>query len=188
MIAILAMISVPIYSTYILRSKTAEVPPNLQAMVNGQLAFIERPRIDLAGLELYTCYVTSINRHPRMGVMLTPLAVSWSTPAPPASFALVNFAPSGNVYYSYSMDSRSDTGSFVQQPSADGYCLEGVGDGFADLSIQTLRVRAIGDLDGDSTSPIETITPQTMGRYARVITTVNGEPTVGPLISQFDYE
>lgn len=193
-LVILASVAVPAYQSYILRARTAEAPVNLQNIVNGELAFLEKPRINKAdGTELRTCWVTSSNRHPyQMNQRPLPQAKGWNAPdAPPAAFNVVGFRPSGSVFYSYSMDNRPNlTDAFDPAVgNVQGYCLDGdAGTHDTDLTTQGLRVRAVADLDGDLSAGGEGDLTNRVGRYARFITMANSIPVAGPLFSSNEYE
>ena len=191
LLAVLTAIAVPAYNTYVLRARTAEAPTHLQTLVNLELAWIEKPRLsDVDGTELYSCWVTSDNRRPTiLGNSLPATPSAWGAPNSPLdAFDILGFSPAARVYYSYSLDARTDTGIYVKQNSADGYCKDGLGVGNNGMTNQPLRARAIGDLDGDGTSSVEGVDFGRIARFVRIITAANGIPEAGPLLTENPYE
>jgi prepilin-type N-terminal cleavage/methylation domain-containing protein len=62
-LGILAAVAIPAFLNYIQRAKTAEIPPLMKAMVDGQAAFYQRPRGAADGTDQFPCVLRTDGSH-----------------------------------------------------------------------------------------------------------------------------
>jgi len=94
-IGILAAVAIPAFLNYIARSKTAEAPNMLKNITEASVGFYSRPRVNVTGLELASCFLGS-DESPENAP--TAAKRPWtSTP----NCDTLGVSASTNVYYTY---------------------------------------------------------------------------------------
>lgn len=176
-LGILAAVAIPAFVNYIARAKTSEVSGVLKNLVDGEVGYVQRPRVDTTGAELRRCW--------RVVDAMTPTTPgtgkqTWAPGAiASATFNDLGFASAAPVQYSYGIDATINvTGAFTAQADANGYCQSATYAPGADLTTQQLRVVAQGDIDGDAT----------LSRFARYMLLSNGIPQANALVFQSELE
>ncbi len=179
-IGILAAVAIPAFVNYIARSKTAEASQLLKSITEGEVGYIQRPRIDGSGTELYRCWQTSANQYPVITASLDGVKDSWNGAAAPASFGILGFGAGAPVLYTYGMDAQATAAAgFSAQANGNGYCQDSTtATGSANITNESLRVIANGDTDNDDV----------LAAFARIITYANGLPSAGNLASDNELE
>ncbi len=179
-IGILAAVAIPAFINYINRSKTAETSNIIGSIVNGEIGFIQRPRINPTGTEEYRCWATNATQQPRTTANLSAAKVGWGAAVAVAEgFNMIGFSSGSALLYTYGMDAQAAVGdAFTAQADADGYCDDAAATGSADITNQSLRVNAKGDVDGDDT----------IAHFMRVLSYANGVPTAGGMATSNELE
>lgn len=62
-LGILAAVAIPAFLNYIARARTAEIPPLLKAIVDGEAAFYQRPRVEPDGDDAIACILITGSSH-----------------------------------------------------------------------------------------------------------------------------
>ncbi|MBI3015652.1 MAG: prepilin-type N-terminal cleavage/methylation domain-containing protein [Candidatus Tectomicrobia bacterium] len=139
-IGILAAIAIPNFLRYQLKAKTAEAKVNLGAIKTSEESY--RAENDI--------YFPAAASPAVAGVDTAKLAFVTN-----AGFTAIGFAPSGNVYYSYAVDSAAAS----QAALADGGGFAAAtGAGGTTAPLLGYTATATGDLDGDNANQIYGLT------------------------------
>jgi len=124
-IGILASVSIPVFTKYIKKSKTAESSLNLRKIYDGEVAYIQEEHTDSSGGVILKQFVSA---PPTPGTIpgINKTVGDWS----PQAWSDLKFSPDGPVQYQY----------------------EATAEGTENASAFTAY--AVGDLDGDGSTSI----------------------------------
>ena len=187
-IGILAAVAIPAFLNYIARSKTAEVPNMLKNIVDAEIGFATRPRIDPAnGNELNPCFLAA-DQHPAIATTVNTKS-NWTGTD---SYNTLGVASSGSVYFSYGVVGTANGTSGVTYAPDGGYGSTGEGAGIcvvtnldyasAAMGADTnyLGAIAVGNLGGDA---------GTYSLYQRILRTdASSRPAATAMITEAELE
>ena len=177
--ATLAAVAIPAYRSYVMRSRTGEAPGMVMELARLELEYWAKPHVDSAtGAARFPCYqatspdisVGGSSFHPARNFNdLHAGPLYWTggpNGAPPRGFDFIGFNPSGLLSYTYGLVAGPALGVNTN------YCYNSdVGGAIAAADGQQLTVKAVGDLDEDSSA----------ARLDRQFTIVGGQPRMGAL-------
>ena len=139
-IGILAAIAIPNFLSYQKKAKTSEAKVNLGAIRTSEESY-------KAENDAY------LNCAAYPGAAPTSAKQSWVV-ADSGGFNTIGFAPSGNVYYQYAVD----TAAASQAALADGFAGAATGAGPVAAPVLGFKATAEGNLDGDAATQIYGVT------------------------------
>ena len=184
-VGVLSAVAIPAFATYIARSKTAEVAEILKSIVDAEVSFFQKPRIDLAGLEQNPCY---------LAVAQTPNVVANSSKqawgAGRGNFTNIGVQVAGAVQYRYGVVAARGNGfpgltspGVIQRVGAaagiQGVCANTFETSGAVSGTGTpLMAVALGDVDGDGV----------YSSFSRMLGFNASTPTTGNLIINNELE
>ncbi len=188
-IGILAAVAIPAFINYVTRSKTAEVPNMLKNIVEANIGFATRPRINPAnGDELNPCFLSS-GIYPGLPAVNT--RTPWdATAAGAANLSALGVASSAPTYFGYGVVATAADAAVVYDadggyaaPAADGtgLCITVTGAPAAAPAADQNYASAIavGNLGGGA---------DVFSLYQRVLMFNNSVPSAQGMISQAELE
>ncbi len=177
-LGILASVAIPAFVNYINRSKTSEISTMFKSMVEGEISYVQRPRISAAGVELERCWAavdTTAKQFPAGAPGSTKAA--WGINQPWA-FNAIGFSAASSVLYRYSLETAPLAAAFSGNTLAAGIC-QAEGDAPpAPMAAQNINVRAQGDVDNDAT----------LSYFIRILSVSGGIPSATALLTQSELE
>ncbi len=177
-LGILAAVAIPAFVNYINRSKTSEISTMFKSMVEGEVGYVQRPRISAAGAELERCWAavdTTAKQFPAGAPGSAKAA--WGVNQPWA-FNAIGFSAASPVLYRYSLETAALAAAFAGNALATGICQAETDAPAAAMTNQTINVRAQGDVDGDAT----------ISYFLRGLSMTGGVPSAGALQTQSELE
>jgi type IV pilus assembly protein PilA len=178
-LGILAAVAIPAFVNYINRSKTSEISTMFKSMVEGEVGYVQRPRIlATTGAETERCWA-AVDTTAKQFPAGTPgsAKAAWGVNQPWA-FNAIGFSAASPVLYRYSIETAALAAAFAGNALATGICQAETDAPAAAMTNQTINVRAQGDVDGDAT----------ISYFLRTLSMTSGVPSAGALVTQSELE
>lgn len=193
-IGILAAVAIPAFINYVTRSKTAEVPNMLKNIVEANIGFATRPRIDPAdGNERPPCFL-SATIYPALNDAVNTRQEWDSTSEDAANFSALGVASSAPTYFSYQIVptpannqavAYAATGEYGDAQDGNGICTTVDAANTAPAGGNVLSALGIGNLSGAAGGEDA---PATYSLYQRVLAFTNNVPSAQGMITNAELE
>ena len=190
-IGILAAVAIPAFTTYVARSKTAETANMLKNIVEANIGFATRPRIDAAtGNERPPCFLAA-TIYPAKSATTNTRQTWDSTAAAAANFSALGIASSAPTYFSYQIVNTpaanqavayQSNGTYTDPTTAGaGICIAVDSDNTAPPAAggNVLSALGIGNLGGGA---------GVYSLYQRVLAFTNNVPSAQGMIANAELE
>lgn len=187
-IGILAAVAIPAFINYVTRSKTAEVPNMLKNIVEANIGFATRPRIDPAdGNERPPCFLAA-SIYPARNANVNQRQAWDSTAAEAANFSALGVASSAPTYFSYQVVATPaadqavayvEGGEYADAADGNGICTTVDAANTAPAGGNALSALGIGNLGGDAA---------VYSLYQRVLAFTNNVPSAQGMITNAELE